>query len=138
MDTLLEKIKKIEALISGATTEGEKQAAISAKERIIQKKPGLEIHKDLKEYTLYTPDSWHKKLLVAICRKYEVRPYRYHRQKYTTAMVRINENFLNTVLWPEYLEYSEHLEKLVEEITDNLIHRIHEYAEEDIIHGNLE
>ena len=137
MEDLLERIKKIERLIIGATTEGEKKAAISAKARILKKYPEVEVHKNPKEYALYTSDNWHKKLLIAICRKYGVKPYRYHRQKYTTVMVRINEEFLNNVLWKEYLEYTKHLEKLVEEITDDLINKIHEYEEEDLIHGNL-
>ncbi|MCB9298570.1 MAG: hypothetical protein H6559_36470 [Lewinellaceae bacterium] len=137
MEDLLERIKKIESLILGAKTEGEKQAAIFAKERILKKYPELEIHKNPKEYALYTQDNWHKKLLLAICRKYGVKPYRYYRQKYTTVMVRINEDFLNKVLWKEYLEYSELLGKLVEEITDDLISKIHKHEEEDIIQGNL-
>ena len=78
-----------------------------------------------------------KKLLVAICRKHGVRPYRYKRQKYTTVMVNINEQFLEDVLWKEYLEYSKHLEELVEEITNNIIRKIHEDGKEDIIHGKL-
>ena len=87
---------------------------------------------------MYTQDNWHKKLLIALCRKYEIKPYRYYRQKYTTVMVRINEKFLQQVLWPEYLEYSAHLESIVEGITDDLINKIHAAEEEDIIEGNLE
>ncbi|MFT4663518.1 MAG: hypothetical protein ACI8YQ_003173 [Polaribacter sp.] len=46
MDHLLDRIKKIEALIAGASTDGEKNAAESAKERILKKYPVLEIHKN--------------------------------------------------------------------------------------------
>lgn len=138
MEDLLARIKKIESLIKGSTTEGEKTAALLAKERILEKYPRLKQENNLKEYSLYTQDSWHKKLLIAICRKYEVKPYRYHRQKYTTVMVRINPEFLNNVLWPEFLEYSAHLESIVEGITDDLINKIHAHEEEDIVHGNLE
>ena len=52
-------------------------------------------------------------------------------------MVRVNEDFLNNVLWKEYLEYSEKLEELVTEITDQLISKIHKHEEEDIIRGEL-
>ncbi len=136
MEELLAKIKKIEALIEGAKTEGEKNAAISAKKRL-DKRRLEELELEKKEYALYTQDNWHKKLLLAICRKYGVRPYRYSRQKYTTVMVNINEKFLNDVLWKEYTEYARHLEVLVEEITDNLIRKIHKDEEEDILHGKL-
>jgi len=137
MKDLLEKIRKIEALIEGAKTIGEKDAAILAKDRIRKKLIAEEKTKKV-EYTLRTSDSWHKKLLVAICRKYGVRPYRYKRQKYTTVMVHIDEQFLEDVLWPEYLEYSKHLEELVEEVTNNIIRKIHEGGDEDIIQGQLE
>src|SRR5680860_1439111 len=130
MQDILERIKKIEALIRGATTDGERNAAISAKERIIRKYPKIEIKKDAVEYSLYTADMWHKKLLLAICRKYGVKPYRYHRQKYTTVMVTINKKFLEDVIWKEYLEFSEQLEELVEDITDDLISKIHKYEQE--------
>lgn len=137
MQHLLERIKKIEALILGAGTEGEKNAALSAKDRILKKYPALEIHKNPKEYSLYTSSEWNKRLLLAICRKYGVKPYRYKRQKYTTVMVNINEEFLNKVLWKEFQEYSKHLDQLVSEITNDLISKIHKHEEEDIIHGKL-
>ncbi|MFT4663519.1 MAG: hypothetical protein ACI8YQ_003174 [Polaribacter sp.] len=52
-------------------------------------------------------------------------------------MVNINVGFLKNVLWKEYEEYSKVLNKLVEEITDDLIGKIHKHEDEDLIHGNL-
>jgi hypothetical protein len=138
MENLLDRIRKIEALISGASTNGEKNAAKTAKERILKKYPELEIHRNPVEYRLSTNSEWNKKLLLAICRKYGVKPYRYHRQKYTTVMVNINEEFLTKVLWKEYQEYSELLNGLVEEITNDLISKIHTHEDETVINGNLE
>jgi hypothetical protein len=138
MQDLLEKIKKIEALINGASTEGEKNAAISARERILLKFPALDPKQNIVEYSLKVGNNWHKKLLLAICRKYEVRPYRYPRQKHTTVMVRVNPGFLEKVLWKEFLEYTQLLEGLVNDITDEMIAKIHKHEEEDEIQGNLE
>lgn len=138
MDHLLERIKKIEALIVGAQTEGEKNAAISAKDRILKTYPELKIDANKFEFTLHTPDNWHKKLLLSICRKYGLRPYRYKRQKYTTVMLNVNADFLNKIVWKEYLEYSDHLENLIGTITDELIDKIHKHEDEELIHGNLE
>jgi len=137
MTDILEKIKKIEAMITGAQTQGEKSAALSAKARILKKYPNLDIDKDVLEFSLRTPDHWHKKLLLAICHKYGLKPYRYKGQKYTTVMVRANEAFLNMVVWKEYLEYSDHLEKLVGAITDNLIGKIHKVVDEDFVSRRL-
>jgi len=133
MSDILEKIKKIEALISGATTYGEKTAAISAKQRILDKYPELDLTQQVKEWTIRTQDNWHKKLFIALCGKYELKPYRYYRQKYTTVMIKVNEEFLNKVLWPEYIEYSKHLELLMEEIANELINKIHLPENEEII-----
>ncbi|MBK9449883.1 MAG: hypothetical protein IPN95_10880 [Bacteroidetes bacterium] len=137
MNQLLEKIKKIEALIAGAQTDGEKNAAISAKERILRNNPSLQIQSKPKEFSLSMPSNWHKKLLIAICRKYEVKPYRYYRQKYTTVMVRVDEAFMNQVLWKEFQQYSRLMEELVSEITDDLISKIHQHEDEDLIQGEL-
>lgn len=137
MQDLLDKIKKIEALIAGATSEGEKQAALSAKDRIMGKYPSLDAQQNAVEYALHSPDRWHKDLIMALCRKYGLRPYRYYREKYTTVMVRVNKDFLNNVLWKEYLEYSRMLEALVDDVAGGLIDKIHQREEEDIIHGEL-
>jgi hypothetical protein len=137
MEHLLEKIKKIEALIAGTTSQGEKQAAILAKERLLKKFPNLDAHKNTLEYRLSTPDTWHKRLLIALCRKYGINPYRYHRQKHTTIMVKINEDFLNQILWKEYIEYSNQLEDLIEGIMGSVIGKIYTHEDETIIKGEL-
>ena len=74
---IIEQIKKVEALIERAGTDGEQQSAILAKERLLKHKSEEEI-----EYTIHTENMWHKKLFNALCHKYNLKPYRYHRQKY--------------------------------------------------------
>lgn len=128
-----EKIKKIEALIKRAGTEGERQAAIFAKERLEKIKHFEEI-----EYSISTQDMWHKKLFIAICHKYNLKPYRYYRQKHTTAMVRVSKSFIDEVVWPEYLKFAKILEELVDEITAEVISKIHKDESETIINGEIE
>lgn len=137
MQNILERIKKVEALINWAKSDWEKNAAMAAKERILKKYPELDIKNNILEYTIKTQDSWHKKLFVAICNKYWVETYRYYRQRYTTVMVKANEVFLNEVLWKEYLEYSKILEELIWWITDEVISKIHKEEEEKIVKGKL-
>lgn len=133
MTNILEKIQKVEALIERAGTEGKRQAAIQAKERLEKLKP-----KDDIEYTIRTEDLWHKKLFVAICHKYKLKTYRYYRQKYTTVMVWISKELLDKVVWPEYLKYSKMLEELVDEITAEVISKIHKDEAEIVIQGDIE
>ena len=129
---ILEKIQKVEALIERAATDGERQSAIQAKERLLKTKEDTEI-----EYTITMGDMWQKKLFVALCRKYNLKTYRYHRQKYTTTMVRVSKPFIDNVVWPEYLKFSEILEKLVDDVTAGIISKIHKDEEEIIISGEI-
>ena len=136
MQHLIEKLRKVEALLNKATSEGERQAALNAVERL--EKRLRKNYKKPVEYRISTQDMWHKRLLVALCKKYNLKPFRYHRQKYTTVMVRVDEEFLNKVVWPEYLRFSKILEELVEDITLDLIRKIHnDDLEETVIEKEL-
>lgn len=126
------KIKKIEALIAGGKSEGERNAAELAKNRILERFHQEEAIKPI-EYTVPLGNYWKKKLFVALCTKYQLRTYRYKRQKYTTTMIRANPHFVDNVLWPEFNKYSALLEELVEEIISDLISQIHEVKEEEIV-----
>ncbi len=130
---IADKIRKIEALIAGAKTEGERQAAEFAKQRLQEKMTAQPL-----EYTVRLHSRWEKKLFVAICSKHGLRTYRYIRQKYTTAMVRVAKPFMDLVLWPEYNKYASILHRLIEEISTDLISKIHLVEEDEtIIVGEL-
>lgn len=132
--SLSDKIKKVEALIAGAKTEGEKHAAFLAKERLLGKQKAFPL-----EYSVRTDSRWKKQLFLAICHKYELRPYRYARQKHTTTMVRVTPALMKEVVWPEFKKYSAMLEELVQEVISEVISKIHAGVEEEvIIVGELE
>ena len=131
--SLSDKIKKIEALLLGAKTEGERQAAVLARERLLGKQQASPL-----EYSVRTDSYWKKQLFLAICQKYELYPYRYARQKRTTTMVRAAPSLMKGVIWPEFKKYSEMLEELVKELMDDLISKIHGGIEEErVIIGEL-
>lgn len=126
------KIKKIEALIAGGKSEGERNAAELAKNRILERF-NREVAAKPIEYTVPLGNFWKKKLFVALCNKYQLRTYRYKRQKHTTTMLRADPNFVDNVLWPEFKKYSALLEELVEEIITDLISQIHDVKEDEIV-----
>ena len=128
---LHDKIKKIEALIAGAKSDGEREAAALAKNRILERFQAEVAVKPV-EYNVPLGNHWKKKLFVALCSKHKLRTYRYKRQKHTTAMVRADPSFVEGVLWPEYKKYSALLEELVGEIIDGLISQIHDVKEDEI------
>ncbi len=131
---LADKIKKIEALIAGATSEGERQAAEFAKYRLQEKI----LAKPL-EYTVRANSHWKKKLFVAICKKHGLHTYRYSKQKHTTAMVRVSQPFMDQILWPEFQKHAKLFDQLAQEIMDDLISKIHlvNDSDEAVIAGEL-
>jgi hypothetical protein len=79
--SLLEKLRRIEALFAGATTEGEKIAAAEARRRIQGRLELLEKEAPPVEYRFRLDDPWSRKVFTALCRRYDVRTYRYRGQK---------------------------------------------------------
>lgn len=128
---LLEKLRKIERLYAGAATPGEKEAAAEAMARIRQRLDATSRVERAIEYRFTLMDGWSKKLFLALLRRYDLRPYRYARQRRNTVMVRVPRSFVNETLWPEFLELSEVLKAYLEEVTNRVISQaIHEDAGE--------
>jgi hypothetical protein len=48
-------------------------------------------------------------------------------------MLRAPKDLVENILWPEYLKYSSMLEELVQEIIDDLISKIHNITEDEIV-----
>ena len=67
------------------------------------------------------PDQWSRKLFVALCRRYGLKPYRYRRQRYTTVLVRAPRSFIDQVLWPEFGELNQALRVYLNEVTERII-----------------
>ena len=87
--SLIEKLRLIEALFSGAATEGEKVAAERARDRILERLKRWEKEEPPVEFRFSMPDMWSRKVFVALLRRYGIRPYRYKGQRYTTVMARL-------------------------------------------------
>ncbi len=119
--TLLEKLRKIEALHAGTKVDGEREAARRAAERIRARLAELQSRErdEVFQYSLHDPWKW--KLFVALCRRYGLKPYRDQGQRRSTVLVRAPQTFQNRTLWPEYLALSEELEAHLEELTSRVI-----------------
>lgn len=118
---LREKLARIEALFAGATTDGERVAAAEARRRIQLRLQALEQSDPPIEFRLTVADSWSRKVLLALLRRYELRPYRYRAQRHTTVMVRAPASFVNETLWPEFEQVSSALRKHIEEVTERIL-----------------
>ena len=115
------KLRKIEALFAGAGTDGERTAAAAALARIRQRLEQAQREERPVEIKFTFPDHWARRLFVALCRRYELRPYRYKRQRYTTVVLRAPNSFVQSVLWPEFQQLHEALNEYLNTATERII-----------------
>lgn len=118
---LREKLRRIEALYAGATTEGERMAAKAAMERIRKRLSETERVEQAIEYKFTFADPWARKLFVALCKRYGLQPFRRARQRSSTLMVRAPRSFVNATLWPEFQEIEEALRVYLNQVTEKII-----------------
>jgi len=118
---LIENLCLIEALHAGATTEGEKIATERARERILERLELFEQEDPAVEYQFSMGDMWSRKLFVAMLRRYEIEPFRYRNQRYTTVMAKVSKRFVDETLWPEFQEISKNLDAYLADVTDRII-----------------
>jgi hypothetical protein len=118
---LREKLRKIEALFAGAGTAGERIAAEAALERVRARLAELERIDQPIEMQFSLPDQWARQLFLALCRRYGLEPYRLHRQRLTTVMLRVPKGFVDQVLWPEFQQLNEALMHYLNEVTTRVI-----------------
>ncbi len=119
--SLLEKLRKIEALHAGTTVDGEREAARRAAERIRARLAELRGHEQDEELCYSVPDPWKRKLFVALCRRYGLKPFRETGRRHSTVQVRAPKAFQQRTLWPEFLALCEELHAHLDELTDRVI-----------------
>ncbi len=119
--TLLEKLRKIEALHAGTTVDGEREAARRAAERIRARLEEIRGREQDEELFYSLQDPWKRKLFCALCRRYGLKPYRERGRRYSTVIVRAPRAFQQGTLWPEFLALSEELHTHLTDLTDRVI-----------------
>ena len=118
---LRDKLRKIEALFAGAATPGERQAAGAAAERIrLQLAAAASTEPEI-EMRFSIPNPWSRRLFIALCRRYGLKPFRYARMKRQTVVVKAPRTFLERTLWPQFVEIDTALTSYLDDITDKVI-----------------
>lgn len=137
--SLIEKLRRIEALHAGATTNGERIAAAEAKRRIQARLAELQASDPPVEYRFTLPDPWSRQLFNALARRYGLLPYRHRGQKQQTIMLRVSKRFVDQTLWPEFTAISEELRGHLAAITSRVIREVLDEsdAEADEVAGTL-
>jgi len=118
---LIKNLQSIERLHAGATTPGERVAAANALERMRQRLAEVAQLDPPVEYQFTMADMWSRRLFVALLRRYDIRPYRYYRQRYTTVMAKVPKGFVDETLWPEFQQLNDTLRQYLDEVTDRVV-----------------
>jgi hypothetical protein len=122
--SLIDKVRRIEALFAGAATDGERVAAERARQRILQRLELREQEDPPAEYRFPMADVWLRTVFVALLRRYGIRPYRYRGQRHTTVMARVPKRFVDETLWPEFQQISHALQVYLSEVTDRVVSQV--------------
>ena len=120
-EQLIEKLRRVENLFAGAATKGERDAAANALQRIRRKLENLERSDPPVEHKFRLTDIWSRRLLLALMRRYGLRPYRYAGQRHTTVMAKVPSRFVNDTLWPEFVELDKVLRSYLDQTTERVI-----------------
>ncbi len=120
-EQLVEKLRRVEALFARTTFEGERVAATNAMDRIRERLRSFQESEPAVEYKFTLRDTWSRRLLVALMRRYDIQPYRYPRQRYTTVMARVPASFVDETLWPEFEELNNTLRAYLDDVTSRVI-----------------
>lgn len=127
---LRERLRKIEALFARAGSAGEREAAGAARDRLRERLGEARQQAPANEVRFTFPDTWARRLFLALCRRYELKPYRYPRQRRTTVMLRAPQDFVDSILWPEFQQLHAALRQYLDEATERIIR--------DEVHGNTD
>lgn len=122
-DVLQARLAKLETLFRRSGTDGERAAAGAAIGRIKERLQSDRGEKPI-ELKFSLPDVWSVRLFVAVCRKHDVAPYRYPRQRRTTVMVRTSERYFTDVVWSEFSDLHSELAIWFEDTVSHLISEV--------------
>jgi hypothetical protein len=75
------------------------------------------------------PDPWKRKLFVALCRRYGLKPFREPGRRYSTVQLRAPKLFHERTLWPEFVALCDELHAHLDELTTRVIR---EAIDEDV------
>jgi len=67
---------------------------------------------------------WSRKVFVALLRRYDLKPYRYYRQRYTAVMVQVPKSFVVETLWPEFEKINSELREYLQDITQRVVTQV--------------
>ncbi|MEM7678338.1 MAG: hypothetical protein AAF449_20285 [Myxococcota bacterium] len=127
---LKEKLQAIEALFAGATTPGERDAAGAARERIKKRLAEL-ISETPEEWRFTSLNTWELRLLLALAKRYDLKPFRYKGQRRTTVVIKGPSSFMKDVFNPEFNRMAQTLFEHLDDVARRVISEVIATESED-------
>lgn len=118
-----DKLAKLETLFARGATAGERAAAGAARDRLQAR---IDLERDGNgdadtELRYSLPDVWSVRIFVALCRKHDIQPYRYPRQRRTTVMVRVHQSTFESTVGEEFRALHRELTAYFGDMVEHLI-----------------
>ncbi|MBW6496102.1 MAG: hypothetical protein K0B16_16400 [Burkholderiaceae bacterium] len=122
-EDIRDKLAKLEALFARGATAGERAAAGAALGRMQARLDltGTKVAEPEIELQYILPDVWAVRVFVALCRKHDMKPYRYPRQRRTTVMVRARKHDFERTIAAEFQNLHRELARYFDEMVNHLI-----------------
>lgn len=113
---LKRKLTAVEALLQGATTAGERDAAATVLERLKARCAEQAV-----DHQFTVQDPWARRLFIAMLRRAGLEPFRQKGQRRTTLMVHGRRSVVVGVVWREFMELQPTLAAFLAEVTARVI-----------------
>lgn len=123
---LIEKLRRIEALFARPGTEGERDAAARARDRILERlgkaAPRTMAPEDPPvEFRFSLNDPWSRRLLYALLQHHGYETFRRRGQRRSTIRAYVPKRFVHEVLWPQFREFERELREYFDGCTQRII-----------------
>ena len=125
VEQLIERLAKIDSLLAGATTPGERIASEEARERVTARLQ--QVVDEPRDFQFTLTSRWSQKLFVALARRYGLKPFRRRRQHATTIMLNVKPSFLDGTFMPHFKaihdELVKHFDEIAAKVIEAAVHR---------------
>jgi hypothetical protein len=118
---LRERLRKIEALVDGAGTPAERDAAAAAMARVRAKLDDPACDDETEELSFAIADDWSRHLFVALCRRNGLKPYRRTKDDRATVIVRAPRSLMDGALWRQFQNIDAEMRAYLTEVTLKVI-----------------
>lgn len=123
VDEFCEKLREVQGAAASPDPASSLKARVS--EEIYEDEPEV-------VFRFAIHERWERRLFCALCRRYNLRPYRYEGQDPETIMLRASRQLVDGALWPEHLGNTELFAQFVHDLATRVIEDVLEQRDHGV------